>query len=161
LIVTGALLPLLAVVTWRWISRADARGVIPERQLALLRGVPMLAPLPMTVLEQVAGDLVAMRYTEGDVIIHQGDVGDRFYILADGRATVAIDGRVVARFGPGDWFGEIALLRDVPRTATVTAASPVLAYALERDAFLAAVTGDRESRTAADAAVEARLRKPA
>jgi MFS family permease len=161
LIVTGALLPILAVITWRWISRADARGVIPERQLTLLRGVSMLAPLPMTVLEQVAGDLVAMRYADGDVIIHQGAVGDRFYILADGRATVAIDGRVVARFGSGDSFGEIALLRDVPRTATVTAVGPVLAYALERDAFLAAVTGDRESRTAADAVVEARLGQPA
>jgi MFS family permease len=161
LIVTGALLPLLAIVTWRWVSRADARGVIPERQLALLRGVPMLAPLPMTVLEQVAGDLVAVRYTDGALIIHQGDVGDRFYMLAEGKATVTIDGRVVQRFGPGDWFGEIALLRDVPRTASVTAVGPVLAYALERDAFLAAVSGDRQSRTAADAVVEARLGQPA
>jgi MFS family permease len=161
LIVTGALLPLLAVVTWRWVSRADERGVIPGRQLALLRGVPMLAPLPMTVLEQVAGDLVAVRYADDALIIHQGDVGDRFYILAEGKATVTIDGRVVQRFGPGDWFGEIALLRDVPRTASVTAVGPVLAYALDRDAFLAAVSGDRQSRSAADAVVEARLSQPA
>jgi MFS family permease len=161
LIVTGALLPVLAVGTWRWVSRADERGVIPERQLALLRGVPMLAPLPMTVLEQVAGDLVAVRYPDGALIIHQGDVGDRFYILAEGKATVTIDGRVVQRFGPGDWFGEIALLRDVPRTASVTAVGPVLAYALDRDAFLAAVSGDRQSRSAADAVVKARLSQPA
>jgi MFS family permease len=161
LIVTGALLPVLAVVTWRWVSRADERGVIPGRQLALLRGVPMLAPLPMTVLEQVAGDLVAVRYADDALIIHQGDVGDRFYILAEGKATVTIDGRVVQRFGPGDWFGEIALLRDVPRTASVTAVGPVLAYALDRDAFLAAVSGDRQSRSAADAVVEARLSQPA
>jgi MFS family permease len=161
LIVTGALLPVLAVVTWRWVSRADERGVIPGRQLALLRGVPMLAPLPMTVLEQVAGDLVAVRYPDGALIIHQGDVGDRFYMLAEGKATVTIDGRVVQRFGPGDWFGEIALLRDVPRTASVTAVGPVLAYALDRDAFLAAVSGDRQSRSAADAVVEARLSQPA
>ena len=161
LVVTGALLPVLAVVTWRWVSRADERGVIPERQLALLRGVPMLAPLPMTVLEQVAGDLVAVRYPDGALIIRQGDVGDRFYILAEGQATVAIDGKVVEHFGPGDWFGEIALLRDVPRTASITAVGPVLAYALDRDSFLAAVSGDRQSRSAADAVVEKRLGQPA
>jgi MFS family permease len=161
LIVTGALLPLLAVLTWHWVSRADERGVIPERQLALLRGVPMLAPLPMTVLEQVAGDLVAVRYPDGAPIIRQGDVGDRFYMLAEGKATVTIDGRVVQRFGPGDWFGEIALLRDVPRTASVTAVGPVLAYALERDPFLAAISGDRQSRVAADAVVQKRLGQPA
>jgi CRP-like cAMP-binding protein len=121
----------------------------------------MLAPLPMTVLEQVAGDLVAVRYPDGAQIIRQGDVGDRFYMLAEGKATVSIDGREVEHFGPGDWFGEIALLRDVPRTASVTAVGLVLAYALDRDSFLAAVSGDRQSRSAADAVVQQRLGQPA
>lgn len=157
LIVTGAILPSLAVLSWRWVSRADARGVIPERQLGLLRGVPMLAPLPLTVLEQVASELIAVRFTAGAQMIRQGEVGDRFYILAEGEAEATIDGQLVRRMGSGDSFGEIALLRDVPRTAGVTAIDAVLAYALERDAFLAAVTGDRQSSSAAAAVVEARL----
>jgi len=157
LMITGAILPILAVLTWRWVSRADARGVIPDRQLGLLRGVPMLAPLPLDVLEQVASELIAVRYGAGSVVIRQGEPGDRFYILAEGSADVSVDGHVVSQMQPGDSFGEIALLRDVPRTASVTTRGNVLAYALERDAFLAAVTGDRQSTSAADAVVEARL----
>jgi MFS family permease len=157
LIITGAILPTLAVLSWPWVSRADARGVIPERQLGLLRGVPMLAPLPLTVLEQVASELIAVRFSAGASIIRQGDLGDRFYILAEGEAEATIDGSPVRRMGAGDFFGEIALLRDVPRTATVTAVDAVLAYALARDAFLAAVTGDRQSTSAAVAVVEGRL----
>ncbi len=157
LIITGAILPSLAVLSWHWVSRADARGVIPERQLALLRGVPMLAPLPLTVLEQVASEVIAVRFAAGVAIITQGDVGDRFYILAEGEAEATVDGKSVRHMGPGEFFGEIALLRDVPRTATVTAVDAVLAYALNRDAFLAAVTGDRQSSSAAAAVVEDRL----
>ena len=157
LIFTGAILPVLALLTWHWVSRADARGVIPERQLALLRAVPMLKPLPLTVLEQVASELHAVRYAAGSPMIRQGEVGDRFYILAEGEAEATIDGQLVRRMGPGDSFGEIALLRDVPRTASVTAVGAILAYALDRDAFLAAVTGDRESTSAATEVVEARL----
>ena len=157
LMITGAILPILAVLTWRWVSRADARGTIPQRQLSLLRGVPMLAPLPLDVLEQVASELIAVRYPARAPIIVQGEPGDRFYILAEGAADVAVDGRDVSLMGPGDFFGEIALLRDVPRTASVTARGEALAYALEREAFLAAVTGDRQSTSAAQAVVEARF----
>ena len=157
LIATGLLLPVLAVVTWRWVSRADADAVIPERELELLRGVPMLAPLPLTILEQVAGDLAEVSYVDGEAIIREGEVGDRFYILASGRTRVTADGEPRAALGPGDSFGEIALLRKVPRTASVVAVGPVEAYALERDAFCAAVTGDLRSSRAAEDVVEHRL----
>lgn len=157
LIATGLLLPTLAVLTWRWIARADADAVIPERELILLRGVPMLSPLPMTVLEQVAGDAALISFEAGEPIIRQGEVGDRFYILASGRAEVATDGRRLGEMGPGDSFGEIALLRDVPRTASVVAVGPVEVFALDRDAFLAAVSGDPRSHKAAEAVVVERL----
>jgi MFS family permease len=158
LIATGLLLPTLAVLSWRAVAGADARAVIPARELALLRGVPMLAPLPLTVLEQVAGDLVPVRFAAGDWIIHRGEVGDRFYILAEGAAEVQL-GRGAARaMGPGDSFGEIALLRDVPRTASVSATGEVVAYALDREAFVCAVSGDRQSARAADAVIGERLR---
>jgi CRP-like cAMP-binding protein len=131
--------------------------VIPGRELALLRGVPLLAPLPMTVLEQVAGDIVPVHFKAGDSITVQGEVGDRFYILATGEASVTIDGHEVRRMGPGDSFGEIALIRDVPRTATITAVVEIDGYALGREPFLAAVTGDRQSRHAADVVVAERM----
>lgn len=157
LIATGLLLPLLAIVTWRWVARADADAVIPERELALLRGVPMLAPLPMTILEQVAGDLVAVSYADGEPIIRQGEVGDRFYILASGRAEAVIDGDRLREMRPGDSFGEIALLKDVPRTASVVAVGAVEAFALDRDAFVGAVSEDLRSRSAAELVVRERL----
>jgi MFS family permease len=157
LIATGLILPTLAAVTWHWVARADADAVIPERELALLRGVPMLAPLPMTILEQVAGDLAEVAYADGQPIIREGEAGDRFYILASGRTSVTSDGQQRPELGPGDSFGEIALLRNVPRTATVVALGPVDAFALERDAFCAAVSGDLRSSRAAEAVVERRL----
>jgi hypothetical protein len=157
LIATGLLLPTLALLSWRSVQAADAKSVIPARELALLRNVPMLSPLPMTVLEQVAGDLVPLRFAPGDRIIRQGDVGDRFYILAEGVAEVQVEAGVARAMGPGDSFGEIALLRDVPRTASVRATNEVVAYALERDAFVCAVTGDRQSASAADAVIGERL----
>jgi MFS family permease len=157
LIATGLILPTLAVLTWRWVARADADAVIPERELALLRGVPMLSPLPMTILEQVAGDLVEVSYAEGEPIIREGEVGDRFYILASGRTSVTSDGEARGELGPGDSFGEIALVRNVPRTASVVAIGEVAAFALDRDAFCAAVSGDLRSTRAAEDVVDHRL----
>ncbi len=157
LIVTGLLLPALAVLTWRWVARADADAVIPERELALLRGVPMLAPLPMTILEQVAGDLGEVAYADGQPIIREGEVGDRFYILASGRTSVSSGGEERAELGPGDSFGEIALVRNVPRTASVVAIGRVEAFTLNRDAFCAAVSGDLHSTRAAEDVVAHRL----
>jgi MFS family permease len=157
LIATGLILPTLAVVTWRWVARADADAVIPERELALLRGVPMLAPLPMTILEQVADDLAEVSYADGEPIIREGEVGDRFYILASGHTKVTAGGEERHELGPGDSFGEIALIRNVPRTASVVAIGPVEVFALDRDAFCAAVSGDLHSTRAAEDVVEHRL----
>ncbi|HTI29524.1 MAG TPA: MFS transporter [Methylomirabilota bacterium] len=157
LIVTGLLLPTLAVLTWRWVARADADAVIPERELALLRRVPMLAPLPMTILEQVAGDLSEVSFTDGQSIIREGEVGDRFYILASGRTRVTSADEPRAELGPGDSFGEIALVRNVPRTASVVAIGKVEAFALDRESFCAAVSGDVRSSRAADDVIDHRL----
>jgi MFS family permease len=157
LIATGALLPLLAIVSWPKVRQIDVLAVIPAREMELLRGVPMFRLLPLTVLEQVAGDVAPMRFSAGATIITQGEVGDRFYILADGDAEAIINGKPVNHMHSGDSFGEIALLRDVPRTATVIAETDTVAFAIEREAFCVAVSGDRQSLAAAQAIIGGRL----
>jgi hypothetical protein len=156
-IATGALLPLLAVASWRGIAAADRRAVIPERELTLLRGVPMLQVLPLTALEQVAGELRPMRFAAGDVVIKRGEVGDRFYVIASGEVEVDISDQVLRRLGAGQSFGEVALLRDVPRTADVVAVTDLELFAIARDPFVCAVTGDRQSQRAADEVITERL----
>jgi CRP-like cAMP-binding protein len=95
--------------------------------------------------------------TEGQEVIRQGDPGDRFYVIAQGRVAVECDGEPRRTEGPGEFFGEIALLRDTPRTATVHATEPGLLYALEREHFVGGVTGNPRSVMAADGVIETRL----
>jgi MFS family permease len=153
----GLLLPALAAVTWRAVSAIDASARIPTEPLELLRAISIFAPLPEAVLERLAAAASEVRVMPDATVFAQGDSGDRFYVVAEGTARVVADGAEKARPSAGDFFGEIALLRDVPRTATVTAVDALRLYALERDAFLAAVTGHATSREAADGVVAARL----
>jgi MFS family permease len=157
LVVSGALLPVLAAVFWRRLSALDRAHPAAAREVELLGRVPIFAPLPAATLEQLAGQLVPVRVAAGQTIFVQGDVGDRFYVIADGTVEVSVDDGVASTLGPGDFFGEIALIRDVPRTATVSAQSDVELYGLERDNFIAALTGHAPSAEAADAVVAARL----
>ncbi len=157
LVATGLLLPALALVSWARLRGIDERAVVPERELELLRSLPLFAPLPPATLEHLARSLVRVPAAAGTEITRQGDVGDRFYLVDEGDMDVRIDGEVVSSLGPGDHFGEIALLRDVPRTATVTARTDASLLALERDEFVSAVSGHPASRAAADAVVAARL----
>jgi MFS family permease len=157
LIATGALLPVTAALLWRRITALDAEALAPTRELGLLRSIPLFKPLPAPTLDQLASSLVSVTATPGTEIIGEGEPGDRFYVVASGEVDVTADGRPVATLQNGDYFGEIALLRDVPRTATVTAKGDVELYALERDEFLSAVTGHPESAEAADAVVASRL----
>ena len=158
LIVTGAFLPVLVVLFGRQLTRIDAAAHAPDAgELRVLASVPIFAPLPGTSLEHLAGRLVPLRIEPGTVIIREGDTGDRFYIVAEGDVEVSEKGRTISELGPGAYFGEIALLRDLPRTATVTARTPVVLYALDREDFLSAVTGHAPSAEAADEVVSARL----
>jgi MFS family permease len=155
LVVTGALLPLFAALAWRRLAGIDRTARGPEREVELLRGIPMFAPLPAVTLEQLAHTLESQRLPAGAAVFRQGEAGDRFYIVADGEVEVSVDGRATSRIRPGGSFGEVALLRDVPRTATVRTAGPTELLALGRDAFIAAVTGHASSLEAANAAIGA------
>ena len=157
LIVAGALTLVLAAVTWPVLRTADDAVIVPEVEIRLLRDVPMLRPLTMCTNEELAANLRRIKLPAGTVLIRQGDVGDAFYILEAGAMEAVIDEIPVRALGPGDSFGEIALLRDVPRTATVRATRASTVLALDRDHFLAAVTGRREAAAAAEEVIRGRL----
>ena len=91
------------------------------------------------------------------MVIREGDAGDHFYLIVDGSAAVSVRGTPRPSLGRGDCFGEIALLRDVPRTATITAEQPLHTLAPGRAEFLTAVTGSSSSRAAAETLVAGRL----
>ena len=121
LVATGLLLPLVVLVGLRGLRSLDARASAPGEGFALLRGVPFLAPLPLPTLEHLAAELVAVAFEPGERVMQEGEPGDRFYVVREGELLVSAGDHEVATVGPGGYVGEIALLRDVPRTATVTA----------------------------------------
>jgi MFS family permease len=157
LVVTGLFLPALLAVLGGPLLKIDAAATAPGPELSLLRSSPIFAPLPGTTLEHLAARLVPLRLEPGTVIVREGDPGDRFYLIVEGKVDVSAEGRALSQLGPGDYFGEIALIRDMPRTATVTASTAVVVHVLEREDFLAAVTGHAPSAVAAEQVVSSRL----
>ncbi len=157
LVASGLLLPAFAALFWRRLLAIDREHAPPERELDLLRGVSFFTRLPEPTLEQLASRLERIGVSAGRDVFRQGDPGDRFYVVAAGEVEVLIDGRSTDILGPGEYFGEIALLRDIPRTAGVRARTDVELYALARDDFIAAVTGHAPSLDAADAVIAVRL----
>jgi MFS family permease len=153
--IVGSILPVLTLVCWRWLVRIDHEVAAPAAELELVHGVPMFAPLSVAAKEHVASRLTMVPVAPGEVVVRTGESGDRFYVVADGELEFSNGAHGVA--GRGDFFGEIALLRDVPRTATVKATAPSHLYALERDDFLAAVTGHSAGHAAGEEVVEERL----
>jgi MFS family permease len=153
----GALLPALALLAWRSLRALDETVARAPGKLELLQSIPIFRPLPPTTLEQLTHELESVHAPAGREIIRQGEHGDRFYILIAGEVEVRVDDQPTRRMHTGDYFGEIALLRDVPRTATVTALTNVDLLTLERDEFISAVTGHPESAEAAHAVIASRL----
>ncbi len=157
LVITGLVLPVLALLSFPSVRRAEAAAVLPERELAAMRRLPMFAPLPLTALELLARSLDPVSFGAGERIITQGEAGDCFYLIESGSVAIIHDGHREATLGAGDGFGEIALLSDRPRTATVEVTHPLTGYRLPREAFLEAVTGTPHSAIAADQLMEKRL----
>ena len=157
LVVAGVLLPIAALLSAAAVRRADAAAVVPRRQVDLLRGVPLFAPLSMVVIEHLARSLEPVHHAPGEAIVVQDEPGDAYYLVATGRADVIHDGARIASVAPGDGFGEIALLSDRPRTATVLVREVLDGYRLPREAFLEAVTGSAQSSTMAARLVADRL----
>ncbi len=142
LLVAGIPLPLLMATTWLRVSRSDALAADRGSTVSLFHEVDLFGGLDMASLEQLAASAVEVEVDVGEEPIEQGDIGDRFYVISSGRAEVIIDGFGVREIGAGQGFGERALLRNTPRTATVRALSEMRLWAVGREAFLEALTGE-------------------
>jgi MFS family permease len=138
------------------LRRIDTVALVPPG-LELLRSVSILSVLPEPTLDRLARALVRVEAQSGDVVIREGDEGDRFYVIESGTVAITKEGRHVTDLGPGDFVGEIALLRNVPRVATVIATSELVLQALDRQHFIPAVTGQGEFGEAMDVAMSGRL----
>jgi MFS family permease len=157
LIATGMSVPVLLVPLWPSLRRIDDEATIAEEPLELLRRIAIFADLPEPVLERLAAGATAISAAPDQVIVSRGESGNHFYAIAGGKANVERDDGTNRELGPGDFFGEIALLRDVPRTATVRALEVLHLFAVERNEFLTAVTGHAPTLAATENIVKTRL----
>jgi hypothetical protein len=157
LVGTAVLLLALVALAWRRLRSIDNEADVPQVQIQLLRLIPIFAPLPAPELEGLARALRPVTVAAGTVVIREGDDGDCFYAIATGRLVVSKAGQDVSTLGRGDGFGEIALIKDVPRTATVTARSDAELYALQKEPFVLALTGHAPAARAAGDMVSQRL----
>src|SRR5262249_40907436 len=157
LIATGAFLPLLAASVARQVRRLDASRARDPVLVELLSQIPIFAPLPESTIEQLASSLEVVRRPVGALVFSQGGAGDGFYVVEQGEVEIVIDEVPVNTLTRGSYFGEIALLHNVPRTASVRARSDVQLRRLESATFVAAVTGNVASSQAATAVVGSRL----
>jgi MFS family permease len=157
LLVFAAVLPALIALAWPALKELDQRAVVPTRALALLGRLRMFEALHPPVMEALARHASWVTVPAMTPIIREGEHGDRFYVLDSGAVTVSKDGRFLRRLAaPGDSFGEIALLRDIPRTATVVADEPTVLLVLDRPSFLSAVTGNPAAAVALSRVADAR-----
>jgi hypothetical protein len=160
LIGVGAILPLVFALSGRGVLAIDRAAHVPVVEIALLRSLPLFAPLGAPALEGLARELVEVPAPAGTTVISEGDPGDRFYVVAEGELDVRADGRELRQLGRGEGFGELALLRDVPRTATVTARTDSRLYALDKHSFLGGVSSHPRAAGEAERLVHERLPSP-
>ena len=157
LIGTAVLLLVIVAVVWKRLRTIDDSADVPQVQIQLLRLIPIFAPLPAPELEGLARALELVHVPAGTTVIHEGDAGERFYAIAAGELHVTKNGHEVSTLRRGDGFGEIALIEDVPRTATVIAVTDAELYSLTKEPFILALTGHAPAARAAGDMVSRRL----
>jgi MFS family permease len=157
LAVLGLVAPGLVALAWRRMHAIDASIAHRDEEVEVLNKVGIFRPLPMPAIDVLALHVDHTEVPAGREVIHQGDRGDRFYVIKDGEAEVIGDGRLIRTMGPGEGFGEIALLRDTPRTTTVRARTALRLYMLDRLHFVSAVSGYQSSGREADTLMLDRL----
>lgn len=157
LVAIGVATPLAVTLAWPRLTRIDAQLAARGEDIGMLRRIAMLRPLPVPVIEQLARNLGRLELRTGSEVFAAGQPGDHFYVIERGRVSVLDGATLVRSMGAGEGFGEIALLRDVPRTMTVAVAEDAVLRTVAREDFLPAMTGFSAARSAADAAVHAHL----
>ena len=157
LVAPAVLAVVLIAVLWRQLSRIDASATIPQVEIQLLRSLPIFAALGPPSLEGVARELQPEQVRAGAVVITEGEPGSRYYAVADGRFDITRGGRLVGTAGRGDGFGEIALVRNVPRQATVTAVTDGLVYSLDKAPFVQTLSGHASAASAVGEVVDQHL----
>ncbi|MBA3408497.1 MAG: MFS transporter, partial [Solirubrobacterales bacterium] len=157
LVIVGLLCPVAAAASWRRLRHLDQSMDVRDHEIGMLQRVTMLNALPLPAIERLARGLEPVAVPAGHNVFNQGDIGDRYFVIESGEAEVIGDGRLVARLGPGEGFGEIALLRRTRRTATVRAGSELRLHALGSDHFLPVVIGYTPSAREAGAVVDTLL----
>jgi predicted MFS family arabinose efflux permease len=157
LVVAGAIPPVAVLTCWQALRVLDRRVRVRDVDVTLLHRIPMLHPLPEATIEQLAARLTRAELPAGAAVFKQGDEGDDFYVIERGQADVIRDGRRITALEPGAGFGEIALIQDCPRTASVRATTALALRTLNRTDFVAAVTGYPPSKQAAERVITRRL----
>jgi Na+/melibiose symporter-like transporter len=157
LVATGCLLPAAVILTYPLLRNIDLHIRVSSVRIALLRRVAMLRLLPVPAIESLAGSVRMLTVPAGTEVVRKGEIGDDFYVIESGRMQVLDDGRAFAEMGPGESFGEIALLRSVPRTATVRATEDAALAVVTGQRFVAAVTGFSGTQSAAEQVVTQHL----
>lgn len=157
LVVASLLIIVVLLINRRALQEADIGVIVPIEHLHLLRSTLMFAALGPAELERLARTIDEESVGPGSAVCVQGEPGDRFYFVERGTARVVRDGMDVATLGTGDFFGEIALLRDIPRTATVEAVSDLDLLVLERGPFLDAIKSSACQIEAAQAVSQTRM----
>ncbi len=157
LVVSGAILPIAAILAWPRLRRLNEGGPAAARRVELLRAQPLFAPLSLATIEHLAGSLRPVTFDPDAWLMREGDPGDRYLLIDRGEAEVTRLGEVIGQLGPTDGAGEIALVNDVPRTASVRAVTGIDAFALDRRDFLEAVTGHAVSEARAHHLVDEHL----
>lgn len=138
----------IVLLAWPRLRQVDAAANIPQVELRLLRSIPIFSRLAPPVIEGVARRLVRLDVPPQTAVVREGDAGDRYFAIADGVLAVTRRGKLLRRLGRGEGFGEIALVNDAPRTATVTTESPALLYGLDKEPFLVVLTGHASAHAA-------------
>jgi MFS family permease len=156
LIALGALMPVFVIFCWARLRAYEVGAPVAEGPYRLLRENSIFAPLPVATVERLSHDLDPVEVAAGEEVIVQGEIGDRFFLIEQGEVEVFENGVFRRNEGPGESFGEIALLRDVPRTATVRTTAKTRLLVLEREQFLLAVSGHRRSHQVAHTVIDDR-----
>ena len=156
LIGTGVVFLLVVVATWRKLRAVDAAADVPHVEIRLLQSIPIFGRLPAPQLEGLARALEPVEYAAGQTVMCEGEEGDFYCAIAEGEVEVTHAGRPVARLTRGEGFGEIALIEEVPRTATVTATRPTEVYCLQKAPFILALTGHATAKSTASSVIAKR-----